>query len=261
MPSADLYGAVPWSNDTIPDNEAWALYAPGTTDCGVAKAGDPPKRVDQPEAADEFEKRKLLATRKDIAAKYVGKIFFVEDEGAVDRDETATGTKDYSIWLSKYDFNTKQYTVKLRANEDSHLPIGGPDPIFTRRAHNIASDQEIARLGGKKLTVRTQNEIGTWWNKSSLSFPVKMAETEAEQWKDGARGSYRVYLKFIGLGWHNACAPDCFDMPFGGGRTCMQVNQGRERYVRAETIGYRVEINGKVVANKEPPKVAAASKQ
>jgi hypothetical protein len=227
------------SSFKVEENDEWALYPPGTTDCGEGEPGAN-VHVDRPKTDDQFELHDLLAKKGDIAKKYVGKLV------------KFTGGDGFGVALGNYNFTTHVYTPRVAADHASHWPLGGGSPTFSRDdLPPLTFDQEIGKIGGKSLTVERQQEMVSFNNTSSMSFSLKATESEARQMKDHASTDFLLLFRFKGLGLHKYCERTCTKM--FGETTCNTLNNGFGEYYRADLIGYRVTVNDKVVAEKQPP--------
>ncbi|WP_411281475.1 hypothetical protein [Gemmatimonas sp.] len=227
----------------------WALYPKGTTECGTLSDGKI-WRLDEPDAKDEFKKQDLLDRRAEIAGEVVGKYVKFEGNGDLAGGEVRFGDGEMEISLSAYDFAAQRYTVTIAAQESSKWPVGAESPSFTTLSMTKVNDEEIGSIGGKKLKVKTANTETAWLNGSRFTSPVAVPKAEAATWKDRADAKVLLIQQIIGMGFHKQCKQDC--MTVFGTYDCVQSNHGFRDFYRAKTVAYRVTINGKVAAEKQP---------
>jgi hypothetical protein len=239
--------AVDGADFKIDPQDEWALYPPGTTDCMSREENGPPIRLDQPSSSDEFERKRLLADRKSIADRYVGTLIRFTGHGPLDTSSVSVGG-EYGLALSAYDFNAGQYKLTLKASDMGKWPLGSVDPTIGVQRMTIEGDREIAKIGGKRLTVKGTSTESIYDNKSNIVIPVTVPVDEAEQWKKAGVGSVVILLRFVGMGLHKACKQDCGSLL--GVYSCSSMNMGFGEYYRASLVGYEIKINEKLVAEK-----------
>lgn len=236
------------SSFSISDGDAWALYPGYTTECGTDVDGHT-VRLDQAEAKDEFEGERLKNAKGDLVKKFVGT--FVEFRGSGDASGDGFTVGDFNVSIGKYNFAAHQYTLTISATDESKWPLSGQSPNLVPESMTTGEDREIAKLGGKSLTVEGERTMTHFINKSSMTIPVKVPTAEAEEMKSSAPTDVLLVMRFAGLGYHKSCRNDCSELL--GTRTCVGVNDGFGQFYRADLVGYRIELKDKVVAEKQPP--------
>jgi hypothetical protein len=232
--------------EKIVEKNEWAFYAPGTTDCY-----DPQNKhvnLTVPDTDDEFEAKKLQARRGEIAADAVGKIVVLRGEGEVGATDSVNGC--CNVTRSKYDFGRKAWTLTFSASEEGYWPLGATDPVITGKTLTTENYHEVAKLGGKSLTVKGLESDTLYENHSKFTVNVPMAPDVAEQHKDSMHVRVLVVQKFIGLGFHKVCQQDCSTIM--GIPACSTLNHGIGKYYRASPVGFEVYVEGAMVAQKQP---------
>lgn len=142
-----------------------------------------------------------------------------------------------------------EYVLTIAAAEDAKWSLKAT-PSFVAESVSVNVDREIAKVGRKSLTVAGQRTMTHFVNKWSMVLPVKVGEPEAEKMEANAPADVLLVMRFVGLGYHKSCRMDCSKL-FGVSE-CVGVNDGFGEFYRAELVGYRVEVNGMVVAEKRP---------
>lgn len=231
----------------VPDKDAWTLLPAGTTECGTDTSGRV-VRLDQPAASDEFEAERLKNARGEIAKRYAGKILAFVGSGNASGNGFRVGA--FTVALGKYDFATHRYPLTISAGEQDKWPLTSQAPILTPESVNVTEDRQIAKIGGKKVTVQGQRAITSYINKSSMTLHVDAPTAEAEEMKSSAPADVLLLMRFVGLGYHKACVTDCGTIL--GIYSCVGVNTGFGTHYRADLVGFRIKVGGRVVAEKQP---------
>lgn len=237
------------SSFSIADDDVWALYPPGTSECGTDVDGHV-VYLDRVKVDDEFAAERLRKQKPEVAKKYVG--HFVAFTGSGDASGSGFGIGGaFKATLGKYNFAAHQYVLTLKAEDDSKWPLSGQMPNLAPETFKMDQDREIAQLGGKSLTVKGQQAMTHFLNQSSFAIPIKVPVEEAEAMKSNAPTEVLLVMRFAGLGYHKQCTTSCLEM--FGTRTCGGDNEGFGQYYRADLVGYRISVKDKVVAEKQPP--------
>jgi hypothetical protein len=244
--------AVAGESFSIPPEDRWALFPIGTTDCTLSSENGPPVRLDQPSTSDEFERKRLIDNRASIADKYVGKLVKFYALGSLS-DGTLRIASEFELELSAYDFRSKQYTMTLRAVDE--WPLGGTAPTYGSRTITSERDREVGKVGGKRFSIRSLVSDATYDNTSKIVIPVKVDESEAENWKNSGDVNVLIVQRFAGMGIHKVCKQDCGSIL--GVYSCDSMNTGFGEHYRATLVGYEIRVNDRVVAQKVPAAAAA----
>lgn len=237
------------SSFSVSDDDAWALYPPGTSECGTDVDGHV-VYLDRVKADDEFAAERLKKQKPEIAKKYLGHFVAFKGSGNASGGGFSIG-RAFKASLGKYNFATHQYVLTIKAEDESKWPLSGQTPNLAPETLKMDQDREIAKLGGKSLTVKGQQSMTHFLNQSSMPIPIKIPVEEAEEMKSSAPTDVLLVMRIAGLGYHKQCTTDCSEIL--GTRTCSGVNEGFGQYYRADLVGYRVLIKDKVVAEKQPP--------
>ncbi len=226
------------------EDDAWAFYDPGTTDCPV---GGEAVHLDRPtDAVREFDRPKVRAALVDTL------IYTSSDRGIVKAD-------DDSGVLSPYNHAAGTFTLKLHPSAQgwglsAWSVLGGIPQISIDRQDSTVGDVFVAdRGGGYVLT--TPRFVPSYDNTSVATFTVKIDVDTAKKWTaEGAALRYLVVERFKKLGFHKNCmrvckrtgqdSVDCPEDP---------ENQGFGRYFVTEPVGYEVYLDDKIIAEKQPP--------
>ncbi len=236
------------SSFDIPSDDAWTLYPVGTTRCGTDFKGRV-VRLDRPDTDDEFEAEKLKNEKGDIARKYVGA--FVTFSGSGDASDGGFTMDGFGVSLGKYNFASHQYPLTISAESSTKWPLSGKSPTIGRESLTTIEDVELGELNGESLTVEREREDSRFINRSSMTVQVKVPTAEAAEMKSNAPTDVVLVMRFTGLGYHKSCHKQC--MEFLGIRDCGSDNIGFGEFYRADLVGYRIQVNDKVVAEKQPP--------
>lgn len=234
--------------EEIVGKNEWAFYPPATTDCP-----DPENthvNLTVPETNDEFEAKKLQSQRGAITSAVVGKLVRFQGDGIVSADRGSVG--DFEVTLSKYDFTRKAWTLTIAFDsmKTPYWPIGATDPTISATTLDNETDREIAKLGGKSLTVKGTESHTIYENRSKLTVTVPMAPDVAELHKDALNVRILLVEKFAGLGFHKACQQDCSTIL--GVPGCSTINNGAGTFYRASPVGYEITVEGEIAAQKQP---------
>jgi hypothetical protein len=226
------------------EDDAWAFYDPGTTDCPV---GGEPVHLDKPaDAIHEFDRQKVRAALIDKL------VFNSEDLGTVKPES------DTSI-LQPYNHVAGTFTIKLHPSAEgwglsAWGVLGGAPQISIDRDDSTVSDVFVAdRGGGYVLT--TPRFVPSYYNTRVATFTVKIDVDTAKKWTvDGVPLRYLVVEKFKKLAFHKNCMRVCkrtgkesVDCPEDA------ENHGFGRYFVTEPVGYEVYLDDKIIAEKQPP--------
>lgn len=235
-------------------DDTWALLPPGATQCGKDENGEV-EHMDEPEAVDEFERRRKKAERGAIREKYVGTLLAASGMGNWGDGGFAFGGH-YEASLSKYDFRKHVYKARLAA-ETSVLdawPIGDKTaPVFGTEAWLRTSNSKIGSVEGFLFDrdVNIEHEVSDveYVNGSNLIIKLTMPEADAEAFR-AETASVEVLLRFEGLGFHKVCRNECATL--FGITDCGSTNIGAGEHKLAKTVGWRIRSAGKTVAIKVP---------
>jgi hypothetical protein len=176
--------------------------------------------------------------------------------GPLEKDFSPDSVSDdddfpFNPYLSEYEFAKGAYTLLIVAKKNGRWPIGAKDPKVESKAATDSlgtTERTGVSIGGKEITVAGSIQMGGFdvANRSRLAIPLPMSEDRAKSIANGADVSLLIVERPLAAHFKKACG----HRNVGGPDDI--VDDGIGYVFSAETVGYEVYVEGKLVAQKQP---------